>query len=161
MDDDGLEELRNYFDIEGIKVVKNFHLTLKFLGDVKCVNKIKERLKEVKFKPFVLESKTIGFFPNADYIKVIWLGFRESDELNELKNEIDRKLEGLIDKEQREFKGHITIGRVKFVKDKKVLMDKIKQVKIPDFRFEVKEFKLIKSELTEEGPIYEDLGVFS
>lgn len=125
------------------------------------IEKVKEKLREIKFKPFELETKEIGFFPNADYIKVIWLGFKGNQKLIELYNTVEKKLEDLFEKERREFKAHVTIGRVKFVRDKKFLMDKIKDVKIPDFKFEAKEFKLIKSELLPEGPIYEDLEIFS
>lgn len=136
-----------------------YHLTLKFLGEIsedQCTQ-VKELLKSIKFKPFELELTQLGVFPNEDYIKVIWVGTKDK-EVNELQQQIDSKLTGIFGKDLR-FHAHITLGRVKFVENKEKIKELFK-TKVPSLKFEVKEFKLIKSELTPNGPKYEDLEVF-
>ncbi len=140
-----------------MKLTAENHLTLAFLGDIEYVDKIKEKLNKVEFKKFSLETDEIGFFPNADYVKVIWIGFKESVGLVKLKEEIDKVLDF---KDDKEFKPHLTIGRVKFVKDKDLLKEKFRSVNVPKIQFIVSEFKLIKSELFPEGPKYEVLETF-
>ena len=155
-----LEDLQKKFqDLGKINFTKKpHHLTLKFLGEVteEQVEKIKTLLKDVKLKSFELELTGLGVFPNENYIKVIWVGVK--GRVNELQQRIDSKLAEMFEKDER-FHAHITLGRVKFVKDKQKIKEILK-TKIPNLKFEVKEFKLIKSELTPEGPIYEDLGTF-
>jgi len=136
-----------------------YHLTLKFLGEItegQCTQ-IKETLKTIKFKPFELELTQLGVFPNENYIKVIWVGAKDK-EVNELQQQIDLKLAGMFAKDLR-FHAHITLGRVKFIQDRLMIKELLK-TKVPSLKFEVKEFKLIKSELTPEGPKYEDIEVF-
>ena len=155
-----LEDLQKKFQGLGkINFTKEpHHLTLKFLGEVneKQVLKIKTLLKEVKLKSFELELTEMGVFPNENYIKVIWVGVK--GRVNELQQRIDSRLAEIFPKDER-FHAHITLGRVKFVKDKQKIKE-ILETKVPNLKFEVKEFKLIKSELTPEGPKYEDLGTF-
>jgi 2'-5' RNA ligase len=136
-----------------------YHLTLKFLGEItdsQCAQ-VKDILKSIKFKPFELELTSLGVFPNENYIKVIWIGTKDK-EVNEIQQQIDSKLTGMFAKDLR-FHAHITLGRVKFVQDK-IRIKELLKTKIPSLKFEVKEFKLIKSELTPKGPEYEDLEVF-
>jgi 2'-5' RNA ligase len=82
-----------------------------------------------------------------------------------------KKLAGAIDnvlynigfkKEQREFKGHLTLGRVKGAQNKEKLLAIIKElegVKLGSFK--VNEIVLIASELTPEGPKYSVVKKFS
>lgn len=136
-----------------------YHLTLKFLGEIsedQCAQ-VKELLKSIKFKPFELELTQLGVFPNENYIKVIWVGTKDK-EVNDLQQQIDSKLTGMFAKDSR-FHAHITLGRVKFVQDKLRIKELLK-TKVPSLKFEVKEFKLIKSELKPNGPEYTDLEVF-
>ena len=56
---------------------------------------------------------------------------------------------------EKRFLGHITLGRVKFVKDKKQFIEKLKSIKIEEKELKVDSFKLYKSTLTSQGPIYE------
>ncbi|MHA1213382.1 MAG: 2'-5' RNA ligase family protein [Candidatus Heimdallarchaeota archaeon] len=61
-------------------------------------------------------------------------------------------------KEKREFKAHLTIGRLKRIKDKYQLVEVIQSYKETTFgSLKVTKFKLKKSELTPQGPIYSTL----
>jgi 2'-5' RNA ligase len=136
---------------------ENLHLTLKFLGEVdkEKIELVRERLKKIKFKEFEAEIDFIGVF-SEKFIRIIWLHIKNCDELQK---EIDDKLGDLFEKEKR-FMGHLTIARVKSVKDKKKFLSEIKNMKIPKLKFVVKNFNLKKSILTEKRPIYEDIEVY-
>ncbi len=145
-----------------IKWVKaeNMHLTLKFLGEVaeEKVEDIKKKLGKLKFNKFEVEVSEIGVFPSEDYIRVIWAGLKDDEAMKRLVKNIRGALPGF--KDDYEFKAHLTIGRVRFVKDKNALVEELKKVKVKHERFSVNEFKLYKSTLTREGPIYEKVAVF-
>jgi len=133
---------------------ENLHLTLKFLGEVEedKVKEVKRRLGEIKIKKFEAGLENLGVF-NPSFIKIVWLHLAGCERLQE---EIDDKLKGLFKKEKR-FMSHLTIARVKNVANKKEFLEKLREIKIPGIRFLVDNFKLKKSTLTAEKPIYEDL----
>ncbi len=142
---------------------ENLHLTLKFLGELNeaKTNEIKQALSKIKFKPQTVSISESGVFPSEQYIRVIWVGIKPAGKIIELHQKIDSTLAELgIRKENRKFATHITLGRVKFVKDKKALIEKIKSLNIKTDEFVLDSFKLKKSTLTKQGPIYEDLSVF-
>ena len=141
---------------------QQMHLTLKFLGEVQPIKAKEtiEALKEVKFKKFDFGLYSIGVFPNKSNVRIVWLGLKPEDDIINLQKDIDDKLKKLFNKE-RDFKPHITLCRVKHIKNKEAFSEKIKEIKIENKKINVGNFKLIKSSLTRNGPIYEDLGVFS
>lgn len=149
-------------DLAKIKLVSTFHLTIKFLGEVPDseIEKIKDLLKEIKVKPFNVELTNIGVFPSEDYIKVVWVGFEDNKSIINLQQKIEEKLQNIFKREKR-FHPHITLGRVRFVKDKEAFVQSLKEIKVEKKNFEVAGFKLIKSTLTSEGPVYEDLAGFT
>lgn len=157
---DKLRELQRRFENLGsITFPKVFHLTLKFLGEISetQTEEIKISLRKVKFKPFDLELTEIGSFPSDNRINVLWVGVKPAGRVIELQQEIENNLNGFA-KDLR-FHPHLTIGRVKFVKDrggiKRLLNTRI------EGKFRAENFKLIKSELMPEGPKYTYLGVYS
>lgn len=142
---------------------KTFHLTLKFLGETDKQIEVVNILKNIKFKKFKIHTTNIGFFPSENYINVIWLGLEANKELIKLQTSIEKSLESFdFKKDFSDFKPHITLARVKFIKPekKKEFVQSVKKIMIPEKEFEVNEFKLIKSELTKEGPVYGDVENF-
>ena len=157
---DKLKELQKKFEnLDSITFPKIFHLTLKFLGEIseEQVEDVKNSLRRVKFKPFDLELTEIGSFPDDKRINVLWVGVESADNVIGLQQEIEQNLNG-FSKDLR-FHPHVTIGRVKFVKDKEGIRRLLKSKVEGKFRAE--NFKLIKSELMPEGPRYTNLGVYS
>lgn len=146
-----------------LKFTNEFHLTLKFLGEVeeKKVEEIKNILSKIQFKPFKLKLTKLGVFPNENYITVVWIGLEDDKTLFSLQNDVEKSLEKFNFKKDFDFKAHITLARVKFVKNKEDFNKQLKNIKVNKLSFEVKEFKLIKSTLTSEGPIYEDISLFA
>ncbi len=131
---------------------ENLHLTLKFLGEIgeEELEKVKEKLREIKFNQFETEIDSMSVF-SEKFIRIIWLHLSNGDELQK---EIDEKLKDLFEKEKR-FMNHLTIARVKNVKDKKIFLGKLKEIKIPKMKFVVDSFRLKKSVLEKQGPKYE------
>jgi len=141
-----------------LNFTKTYHLTLKFLGEIQesKLEQIKAALSNIKFKNFTVKLNSTGTFPSENYIRVIWLGFKDNRDIIDLQNKVDTALEQMFPKDKK-FSPHLTLARVKFVKDKKQLIDKIKAIKIDPIESNIKSFKLIKSTLTPDGPIYDDI----
>lgn len=139
---------------------KNIHLTYKFLGDTtnEQINKIISNLNQLsnEFQPFEICFNTLGVFNNFYNPKVIWFGIIENQKIKEIAKSIDNKCSTLgFLSENRDFKPHLTIARIKFLKDKKNLKkvvekysDKIYQIEI------IKKIQLFKSILSPLGPKY-------
>lgn len=132
---------------------ENLHLTLKFLGEIdkNTLEKVKEKLKEVKINEFEASLGEAGIF-SEKFIRIIWIKI-EGKEVLEFQKQIDKRLEGMFEKEFR-FMGHITLARIKKVSDRKALVDYIKDIKPKNLKFKVSEFFLKKSTLMPEGPVY-------
>ena len=148
-----------------IKIVnpKNIHITLKFLGDtnenlIDTINEIiMNSVKEIK--PFDITLEGAGVFPNTNYIKVIWIGIKNGNQLESISKKVDNHLGKIgFNKEKRKFSAHLTIARVKSAKNKEKILEKIQ--KYENFHFgkiKVDSIKLKKSDLTPKGPIYTNI----
>lgn len=134
---------------------KNLHLTLKFFSEISAakLEKVKKKLINIKFKPFKVKLGDLGFFPSSNLIRVIWIGLQNHGKLMDIQGDIELKLNGLYPKDER-FSVHLTLGRIKSVKNKDKFMKRLKEVDIPDLEFDVREIVLFRSELTKDGPKY-------
>lgn len=159
---DYLKELQK--ELSGMKgsLVKDFHLTLKFLGEVSedKIEKIKERISEIKFEPFKINLSKLGFFPTESYIRVVWVGLGPEDKVVELQKKVDEAMKEFGFKDDFKFKSHLTLARVKFIDDKKTFVEKLKKLEIKPLEFDVNSFSLMKSTLTREGAVHEELKKF-
>jgi RNA 2',3'-cyclic 3'-phosphodiesterase len=135
---------------------ENLHLTLKFLGEVEeeDIEKIKEKLREIKFSPFEGRLMELGVF-SEKIIRIIWIKFGGKGVFN-LQKEIDLKLKDMFGPEER-FMSHITLARVKKINDKKGFLDYLSSIIVKDIRFNVNNFYLMKSELKSSGPVYTEI----
>ena len=154
------EKISNFqkqIKMKGIKLVEkeNLHITVKFLGEVD-ENLLNDILNlDLSIEPVKIKLNQLNVFPNMNYIRVIWIG-AYGENLIKIFEDVDKKLSNLGFKKEREYVPHLTIGRVKFIENKKQLKDKIEKFKDVDFgEFEAKKLKLYKSTLTPNGPIYE------
>lgn len=138
--------------------LQNLHLTLKFLGEIEeqVVGEVKEKLREIKIEKFKTEIDEIGVF-SEDFIRIVWLHMEDCDNLQK---QIDNVLTDLFEKERR-FMSHLTIARIKKLKDKKGFLQDLKKIKIEKIKFKVDKFYLMKSELTAEGPRYSVLEEYN
>ena len=159
-----IKEIKNIQKLIGKKFIftgkfieeENLHLTLKFLGeiDVDKTEEIKRRLKTIKLKIFNASLNNIGVFSKR-FPKIIWVKFNGAEELQK---EIDNSLKDLFEPENR-FMSHVTIARIKHIKEKKELIEYLKSLKCKE-EFIVDKFYLKKSELLPEGPVYKIIKGF-
>ena len=95
---------------------EHFHITLKFLGEVRQdrVPAIEEAVARVagSTKSFATEFGGFGAFPTIRRPRTVWLGVGANPELRCLKQDIEWALGDVgFDAETRAFHPHITLGR--------------------------------------------------
>ena len=162
---DYLFKIKDNFNRDLVKVnwtaKSRIHLTLKFLGEVheKLLLRLIEKLKEIKFNDFELELENLEVFPNENHAKVLWVGVKNFNKVIELQQDIEEKLMDDFEKD-KEFSAHITLGRVKVVKDNSKFKMAFRKIKIVKHKFKVDSFSLIKSELSSAGPKYTTIEKF-
>jgi len=145
------EELNPFFDGTWVKQ-KNLHMTFKFLGDVVDVEPIITKLKKIHYpkKQIVIFQKLRVFHKNI-------LSLRSSNKtLYRIQNQIDELLDGQFIK-QNNFKPHITLMRIKKIKD-----DTFKK-KFDTFKFTANldlKVCLVESILKPEGVKYKIIREF-
>ncbi len=155
-----IERIESVLNTPGIKLVEpaQVHITMKFLGDISedNVEPIASALSQVNCKPFEARIKWVGVFPKPAYIKVIWLGAEGNFEA--LHGEVERVLAPFGFEKDDRFSPHATLARVKALKEKASLLEKIKKLEDIDLgTMNVESITLKKSTLTPQGPIYETL----
>jgi 2'-5' RNA ligase len=102
--------------------VENYHLTLRFIGDVEghVADDIANALDRVRRPPFSLALSGVGAFgsrkPHA-----IWAGVTASPDLNALQAEIERICQRIgVPSDPRKFVPHVTLARLKNASDNDV-----------------------------------------
>lgn len=93
-----------------------YHLTLKFLGEVRPdhVERIDEVLARVArgTPPFDLNLSVFGAFPSVRRPRVLWVGVEPTPVLRCLKHDVEWALSGIgFERETRAFHPHLTLGR--------------------------------------------------
>lgn len=160
-------EISSQLSHERIKWVEpeNMHLTLKFFSktDEKQIPNIQQVLANAAAdaKPFTLKISNTGIFGSRYDPKVIWFGIEKNPELESLVQNIFAGLEKQGWKSDRQnFVPHLTIGRIKELKDKPLFQNIIRKYNVVEIQEEnVSEITLYESILRREGPLY--LNVFS
>ncbi len=139
----------------------NFHLTLKFLGDV---DQRKIPMMAVGLKKAIrgLDSFSLGFagvsgFPGIHLPRVIWLGVSQGNtELVRLQKKVDQELVAQgFESEKRAYHPHLTLARSKPETDLAVVGKRLSQIKVEATRMDlIKSIRIMKSDLHPGGPIY-------
>jgi RNA 2',3'-cyclic 3'-phosphodiesterase len=145
---------------------ENFHITLKFLGEVDefYLNSILLLLERItqRLQPIILSPDRIGFFGPPLNPRVIWFGYKEELLLLRLQQHIDEALIELgFHPEEKKFTPHLTLARVKHAIEGQRFIAYIENQKVQsEEKFRVKAFQLFKSTLHKEGPEYTILREF-
>ena len=153
-------------DVKWINV-ENLHITLKFLGQIEQqkIIKISQVMESAlkSYKPFALSLKATGAFPKIAYPRVIWVSTSSPQEqLIKLAQNLETGLVSLkFAKERREFKSHITLGRVRSGKNKAKLTELLEQTAANPKEMLVQTVTLFKSTLSCAGPHYGRLFTFN
>ncbi|MCK4912735.1 MAG: RNA 2',3'-cyclic phosphodiesterase [Candidatus Omnitrophica bacterium] len=135
----------------------NLHLTLKFLGNInqEQAEKVKEIITKVsiKFTSFETNLKSFGFFPNKKKPKVFFISLDKEKLLLDIAEKLEKRLETLGFMKENRFKSHITLARIKDLKNIDKLMAELANTQLSGQLF-VDSIILYESNLTKEGPIY-------
>lgn len=138
-----------------LKTVKkeNLHITMLFLGEKteKEFEEIRKNFQKIEFTEFKASVSGIGYFSS----KVFWVGIgKGSNELGALSSIISK-----IQKPDKKFHAHITIARNKRMDEKEFfkLAEKLGEEKLEE-NFNVNSIILMKSTLTDEGVLYEEVS---
>lgn len=136
---------------------ENLHLTLKFLGEnsEEKVEEVRKKLKEIEQEKFKAKLGKIGVFSRR-FIKIVWMKISGQGVFS-LQQAIDDKMSEIGFEKEKRFMSHLTIARVKNVKDRRLFLQELDKIKSKEIEFEINSFYLVKSELTSEGPEYEVL----
>ena len=152
---------------ERIKWVEpsTMHLTLKFFGetDETKIPAICHALETAvaQSKPFTLKISNTGIFGSHYDPKILWFGIDKLDELENLARNIFTELVKYgWEADRQNFVPHLTIGRIKELKDKPLFQKIVRKYNTVEIQEEkVTEIILYESILRREGPLY--VKVFS
>jgi len=144
----------------------NFHLTVKFLGDIEThqVAAVGNALQPVitPFPRCTINAKGLGVFPGLRQPKVLWVGFI-GEELTRLAARVDTTLLALgFSVEPRGFSPHLTIGRWRqFHRSDGDLKQELERWRDRDFGTTIVDRTILfQSELKPTGAVYSQLKVF-
>ena len=145
--------------------MEGFHITLKFLGEVKPIQieGIVSALRDAVtgYGLFSLRLGGMGVFPNEANPKVLWVGVVDgAQHLGQLQRSVDSYLEHLgFQPEGRRFTPHLTIARFKRVAGRSPLVDHLKMHHRTVFgEIEVHQLELVESQLHPSGARYVTLN---
>jgi len=150
-----------------IKLVEgeNLHLNLKFLGEVSepQAADAKARLGGLSLRGAEVSVEGVGAFPAPDRPRVVWAGVARENEgpVAEIARRVVESLEGIGETDERPFRAHVTLGRVRSGRNSRELGELIRQNSGREFgSVRLSEIKLKSSVLMPNGPVYRDIGVF-
>lgn len=141
----------------------NIHITILFLGDtdeekIDAITSVLKKSCEGSGE-FELIIKGSGVFKNLNDPRVIWTGIEPSGELQHLNEVIVAGLKNIgAGLEDRLFRPHLTIGRIKNLKDKDLLISLLDEFQNSEIqKVPVGEVILYESILFHTGPVYKPL----
>ncbi len=137
----------------------NLHLTLKFLGEVE--DDQLDKLVGLTARAaggqggFKAKFEGLGTFPEGKSPRVVWVGTAEGgDRLCDLAQNLETALsEAGFKGEARDFKPHLTIGRIKHSGQLVKRIEQLKEAKIGEMVID--RISIMKSALKRNGPVYE------
>lgn len=146
---------------------EQFHLTLKFLGNVAeaRVTELTEALRGAcaPFAALPLRAERIGFFPDTRFPRVVWASVHDAqDSLRQLQQAVEASIGGFAEKrDEKEFTGHVTLGRMqRITRPQAEILAKLAYGMGERFFGEwiAKDVELIRSELSSGGSRYTTLA---
>jgi len=148
------EELKRIGIVGKYVEKENMHVNLSFLDEIteEVSQEISAKMDMIAkgCKKFMASVCSLKAIPNEKFVRVIAFDVEQEKELlNSLSMKIQKSIGGDVKPP------HVTLCRVKGIKDKKKFRETLEKYKTVCFAdFEVSSIQLIKSELGTEGPIY-------
>jgi RNA 2',3'-cyclic 3'-phosphodiesterase len=165
---DQLHQLEQHLSHERIKWVEdhNIHITLKFFGetDEDKIPEIEDVLKRVAEEnhAFGFRLHSLGVFGSKYDPRVLWIGIEPYEHLVELMKDLNARLDNIgYEPDRQNLVPHLTIGRIKQIKDKQGFQKIIENFReIRSKEMSTTGFILYESILKKEGPVYHALNTF-
>lgn len=158
---DAIQTLRQLNLDARFPTVGSIHLTLKFLGNIEeaHVPPIARALDQCcqTQSPFRVQLRGLGAFPHSANPRVLWMSVEAGRELNEMQQLLETQLVDLgFEAEERPFRPHLTVARVRSKKNLKELVRLLSTEKghFSAGSFQVKSAALYRSELKPSGAVY-------
>ena len=135
------------------------HITLEFLGEIteEQLSVIKDIMNSLDFSKISLNVENPNVLPNENYVRVVYCEIKGDEEkLIKMQKDLRGKLKiNGFRVDDRKFRPHLTIARVKSAKNKSELVRVIKELKETTCGTqEIVSVKLKESVLKPEGPQY-------
>lgn len=137
------------------------HLTLKFLGDVTAdkIQTIEQALRESvqDLQPIQTQLTSLGLFPDIRRPRILWIGTEDKEgRIQQLAESVETALGHRgFKKENREFRPHVTIGRLRSPKNADKLAEAVRRFCVPSgISQSINAVTLFQSTLTPQGPVY-------
>lgn len=150
-----------------IKLVEkeNLHFTVKFLGEISESQAADagSRLEKLVLKGLDAELRGAGAFPNLPRARVVWAGVSPMHEplVIPIAQQVIDTLEGIGERDERPFRAHVTLGRVRSDRNSVRLQRLLQDNSDRSFGVvKLSKLKLKSSALNPGGPVYTDLGVY-
>lgn len=141
------------------------HWTLQFLGDVdlRDVPAVCDQVAKAvaPLAPFDVAAHGVGAFPDVNRPRTLWIGMQEgTEEMVVLHDALGAALGQIgFRAEARRYRPHLTIGRVRGGAGMEDLAARLAEHADLDCGLTtVSEVVVLSSELTRQGPVYEQLG---
>lgn len=156
-----VESIKPHWDGVRWESDEKFHLTLKFLGEVEesLLGDLEKALRAGVHgvSPFNMAIKGFGGFPSLRRPRVLFVDLSYNHELESFHMDLEARLEGIgFGREGREFKSHITVGRVRRYANVRGSFPNPEPL-----AFTISEIAVMRSILRREGSQYEGLSVFN
>jgi RNA 2',3'-cyclic 3'-phosphodiesterase len=136
----------------------NFHLTLRFIGEVDegTAADVDEALLRLKARPFTLQLAGAGTF-GGDKPRQLWVGVEREPALATLQGKVEQALiRAGLPPEPRKFAPHVTLARLRDPKRGDIQQFLATHAQFRAESLNVKRFSLIASYPTKAGSVYED-----
>ena len=164
-----MNKLKGAFSEEPVKWINenNLHTTLKFIGNTsqQQAEEIKKILIETAglYQPFSFRLQGLGFFKSKGNPRVLFAKTEAAESLVNLASDIDKKLSlSGFEPNSHAFKPHLTLSRIKFLKNKTEFYENIERYR-DVFLQEVVVDQVVfyQSILTASAAEYKPLAVFT
>src|SRR5580658_419421 len=136
----------------------NFHLTLRFIGEVNesTAADVDEALLRLKARPFSVQLAGVGVF-GGDKLRQLWVGVEREPALSALQGKIELALIRIgLPPEPRKYVPHVTLARLRDPRRSELQEFLAANTLFRAAPLPVDRFSLIASYPTKAGSVYED-----
>ena len=133
--------------------IRNFHLTLAFIGEYSDPDRVLDAMEQVQFAPFALRMS--GYIGN--YYDLLWAGMEPNSALDKLVKQLRHALATeQIPFDRKKFNPHITLLRRAQISRENPF--RFSDVKVSQAEMTVHSISLMRSDFGKRGAVYSEIG---